>query len=511
MTSDSPIHTSAAILLGLLVGLSQLFTGLTNDTKTLAYLSVQVLQSGDFYDRMVELNPPLIVLVYALPVWLFLHFPVPAHFALHGFAFLLCLSSVFTVRKLLMASNLEAPFRHWLLTSVIVALLIIPPLSYVFGDRDHLVLVLAMPWILSMLLGLAPPWYLSAIAGLGFSLKPQTLLCAAALLVLGGRLHPSFARRLLSSSSWPIGAVVGLSAFGVSVLFPTYLSEISPIVATTYASIGRSLLARAGSAAISSIVSIALILLGMSKSLFPRRAAWVALVLTMNFYYFLSGGWDYMMYVQQVPFVLICGAVIACRNALPSEERRRSSPPAFVAYAGIILIVVFASWRALAGLAVTRHTGYSPAYLRLPPSLEETLKAVAKEHFILLSMRLRSTTLADLRGHGPRPVFGYDYLWPLPWLIRNPSHPKADMVASSICRKFLQALDRSPPPVILNDRSPPCRGMPDVDILAMLRSDPAIQRATEMYSLVEVIDFCNLRWREFCKFEIWDVAATPSR
>jgi putative flippase GtrA len=197
------------------------------------------LGGARLYRDIIELNPPLIVLLNAPPV---------AFARLSGFN----PSSCFVVYVfLLVAGSLalsDAVLRRFtglarrdrlaLLFAALAALTFLPMEN--FGQREHLMLTLALPYLLlaaARLAGspVAPGLALSVglAAALGLGLKPYFLIVPLLLEVL-----LSYRRRSLTAFNRPEtwAAAAGLVAYAVSVwvFFPEYLSVIAPYALIVY-------------------------------------------------------------------------------------------------------------------------------------------------------------------------------------------------------------------------------------------------------------------------------------
>jgi hypothetical protein len=161
----------AALFAGLNIG----FVGATNDTNTLMHYAFLWLSEGGLYTHWIQFNAPLAILMYVPPaaatVWLHL----PEGETLHLYIATLCAFSVAVTYHALKGRVDKDERRCWL-SAAAMTLLVVPEACFVYSDREHLLFIFALPWILQMLLGLRPRTYTTVLATLGFLLKPYNLI-----------------------------------------------------------------------------------------------------------------------------------------------------------------------------------------------------------------------------------------------------------------------------------------------------------------------------------------------
>ncbi|MDX1578134.1 MAG: hypothetical protein R3266_06605 [Gemmatimonadota bacterium] len=155
-------------------------------------MASQLLDGRRLYVDLIDINPPLIVWISALPVGFaaatglsgptsFLYFVL----ALFGLSFWL------SVRVLAAGWPDRSEVRRFLLVLLPAVLLLLPTIN--FGEREHLLMILAMPYLLVAAARSRPDAHsrpghslrrpgrpttaaLGILAGLGFALKPHFLL-----------------------------------------------------------------------------------------------------------------------------------------------------------------------------------------------------------------------------------------------------------------------------------------------------------------------------------------------
>jgi hypothetical protein len=235
--SDGFAALGLAILIGI-VGFILLNRPLKDDVAWLLYLADQMLEGRKLYVDLIEINPPLIVLLSTLPVAFAraVGLPqIPVFLATVAVAVLAC---AWCTAELL--RNYSALFRRRFRTFVVIATVLFLLPGVEFGQREHLLIAFILPYLALLALRLqgvatlpAPAAALAVgiLAGIGFALKPYHLLAFAMLeaLALARRLRPW--RR-----GEAIGAVLFLLGYALSIqlFFPAYLERIVPLTRDLY-------------------------------------------------------------------------------------------------------------------------------------------------------------------------------------------------------------------------------------------------------------------------------------
>lgn len=213
------------------------------DKMWLLFVAQRMLEGKKLYVDIVEVNPPLICWIFALPVYLSLHMggmEAYRYLALSGF---LTLALVIYVSLRLMRFHPEFALNRkkqgaFCLLLVTVFLAFTYPLY--FFDREYIFLVLAFPYLLRWLPAVRgtkiPPGLRIAVgimAGIGFSIKPHcavVFLCVQFLYVLKER---SLAI-VWSIENILIYSVASVYLSSVWLFTPEYIHTILPIEMATY-------------------------------------------------------------------------------------------------------------------------------------------------------------------------------------------------------------------------------------------------------------------------------------
>jgi hypothetical protein len=218
----------AAFLLILLGTLVEWRSLLNNDVGWLLHVAERVLAGDVLYRDVIEINPPLIVWLNLPLAWLTLQTHLPKVAVVRIAVLLVMLGSVTLVTLLVRFSRLLPRHRTVLLA---VLVLVTFPFAY-FGQREHLILALMLPWFLVAMCSMAgeklPSWARTVtglLLGIAISLKPHYIL--AWLLPLG---YVAWVRRSTAvlRSSEQLAAAATIAGYAVSVLLvtPEYLELV---------------------------------------------------------------------------------------------------------------------------------------------------------------------------------------------------------------------------------------------------------------------------------------------
>jgi hypothetical protein len=219
------------------------FPPVNHDVATLIDVARRWLGGDRLYVDIIDVNPPLTMILHAVPVvlerW--------SGLAATTWWVMLMVGAVTTAALTCRRLIELAPYGKGHLARDAVPLIVLFIMAAAqaqeFGQREHLMLLAGIPY--ALLAGLRAhrpaPWQLAVpiavAAGIGFVLKPYFLVIPALLegyLLL--RRGPRAALR--DPVPWIIGAWVGIHAAIIFLLTPEYLTYTYPIAVGTYLSIG---------------------------------------------------------------------------------------------------------------------------------------------------------------------------------------------------------------------------------------------------------------------------------
>ncbi|MCQ4158388.1 hypothetical protein NON00_00410 [Roseomonas sp. GC11] len=217
-----------------------------DDLAWLLWVARQWLLGQELYIDLVEVNPPLIIWLSALPVMLGDLFGLSAKQVALPLIAAAALGSAWTSAGLLRGVSPVFERRPAVFAAIACVLLVMPGVE--FGQREHLLIIAVLPHLavlVRMLEGLPVSRGMvvgsGVLAGLGCALKPRYILCLGAI-ELAGWLHRGFRIRL-----GPV--VAGLAAalyLGSVILFvPAFVERAVPLALTLYGGTDTGLLALA--------------------------------------------------------------------------------------------------------------------------------------------------------------------------------------------------------------------------------------------------------------------------
>ncbi len=161
----------------------QIVTPFSADISYLLYATNQLLHGGKYGSEIFETNPPMILYLYS-PVVIFTKWTgIPIIRMMRFYILFLeffSLSICFVLLKKLIAKSDKILF-YFLFYTLLSAVILLP--SFCFGQREHLLLLLMFPYLLSAACTLknksihpALAIVIGVMAGIGFALKPFFLV-----------------------------------------------------------------------------------------------------------------------------------------------------------------------------------------------------------------------------------------------------------------------------------------------------------------------------------------------
>ncbi len=208
---------------------------LKDDVAWLLYVARKWLGGQRLYEDLVEVNPPLIIWLYALPAWAAQALGIAPKLAANPFFAAILLGCAWWTAEILHG---RAPLlaRRLPVFSLIGTLLLILP-GVEFGQREHLLAACVLPYLalfVRALEGEKEPRFeaaaAGAIAGLACALKPSYALALLLVEVMGAvRGH-----RMIRIA--PVAAAVATGIYGLAVLVfcPAFLDKGVPLALALY-------------------------------------------------------------------------------------------------------------------------------------------------------------------------------------------------------------------------------------------------------------------------------------
>ena len=209
------------------------------DVSWLTVAADRMLQGQRLYSQVMEVNPPLSVLLYVPPVLLAGALGVTpetasAWLCVLAIAFSLALSGAL-LRPVLGGDRTRA----WKLAAAAAFVLCVMP-GAAFGQREHIAVMALMPFLAVCFLrseARRPPWTLALAAGLGMGLavciKPH-FAAVAILPALWAMWRSRQFRPYAQIEMWATAAAIAAYAVVVLAWFPSFLTDFLPVALETY-------------------------------------------------------------------------------------------------------------------------------------------------------------------------------------------------------------------------------------------------------------------------------------
>jgi len=442
--------------------------------------------------------------MYIPPALAAVHFHLPPDVMLYGYVALLCLISLCVAYRALSSEAHE--IKQFWMAAAVTTLFVVPSLCFVFGDREHLVFVFTLPWIIEMLLWRRPRTLSILWALPGFFLKPYNLIFFAALQLLGGPKEQKLHERIFAPASFILGAAGVAYVACLYIFFPNYPTKLVPLMLTAYPYVYATLFDKLRDGGPITLVGMALVFECIADA--KARRLWYGFLAAGFIAYLCNAGWGYTLNLIFTPLWLLCFALWRQSDA-GIMHRLPAGIAGWLTRLMMVLILLLTCDSLAKDIYYTHKDGYAKNYTHLPPAFYKQLHTSAGQEFILLSTSLWATNL-DVLGGTPHHVFAYDSLWPLPWLYSHPDDKRRGAVYSLVVPKLAEAITTYPQATLIVDTSPAQYKMPnDTDLLAYFRKDAEVNAALAPYRLVQTLEDCGdpLRDEDIinaeCRYAIW--------
>jgi hypothetical protein len=199
----------------------------------------RILDGERAYRDIIELNPPLAFYLMMPPVAAARLTGLSPEHCFVGYLFLLSAASLALAHRLLASlPRSSLLYRRGMLVATLGAFALIP--TPFFGEREHLMFILVLPYLLlaasrltggSCRFGLAV--VIGALGATGFGVKPYFLLVPVLLEIYAIALTRSI-RFAFRPETWMLGIGIGLYGASIVLLNPDYLNFIVPMTSLVY-------------------------------------------------------------------------------------------------------------------------------------------------------------------------------------------------------------------------------------------------------------------------------------
>lgn len=224
----------------LLLVLLQKYIMISPDVSYLLYAANQMLEGGHYVTEIFETNPPMILYLYFPACLLAKIVFINPMVAVRIYVFCLIVISM-GVSFVLLKRVVGSVDKGYFITMFFAMLFVVFMLPMVsFGQREHLLLIFMLPYLLAAALRLDDkilyPWLAVVIglfAGLGFAIKPYFLLalCMVELLFVWKK-NRLFA--WVRIETVVIASVLVLYLCSIIIFQPGYIKSILPLVSKYY-------------------------------------------------------------------------------------------------------------------------------------------------------------------------------------------------------------------------------------------------------------------------------------
>lgn len=206
---------------------SRFFVYLNQDSAGLVYEAARV-HGGELLNRdFIEINPPLIVYMMLIPVYLhdIFHISLPDAF------------TIFMALLLLPSLALALPRINNNGAKLLLIFLAIFPMSNVFGQREHIFIILILPYFVALWDKENPSPIFMALsglmAGIGFCIKPYFVVIWAGFVLLKMLRRRKFFS-FLNLQDILVGACLAAYVFYLIFVEQEYVSHIVPFLLKYY-------------------------------------------------------------------------------------------------------------------------------------------------------------------------------------------------------------------------------------------------------------------------------------
>lgn len=483
-----------------------------SDQSWYLYAAQRMLAGARLYGpQLVETNPPLIIWFSALPVFLARLLHLDAYITLKLIVFLMIGASTAWTGRILRAARLAetSVFFYLALSSVVGAEFFLHGCD--FGQREHLLVILILPYIFSaalsdqLCLSFAELCSLGLAAGAAVCFKPQHVIILAALELFLAVRNRSLRRLASPAFICAVFAVLAYIAM-VRLAAPLYFSAMLPLLRSTYWTYGpRTTWGILKSTPFFDFLSLATLIVFITQRRKLRCAAVPGAFLASGFASFIAfciqhGGWAYQAYPQDAFLFLAIFWIAAGRLSLALIANWKPDSDFAVITAALLLLLLppLIISRRRTNLSVAGGKPHSGMNVPYPDTV--FAQYPAKTPVYIFSTLVIDAFPAVFQNHLVW-ASRFPCLWMLPAIVRNElaeaGGPAPGKVLPPAAVQKLAALQRTetaedfrrwkPQVVIVRQchRSAPCFGLDhlDFDPLAWFLQSPAFAAEWKSYRL----------------------------
>jgi len=466
------------------------FIPMTADVELHFFHSVRMVEDGGLYKRWIEVMPPTLYLLYAIPVYLNKLTSLNYNYSLATFTFLISFLSVYITTISLKKNNI-APNTIRNFQLALLAIFFFSPLftGSIF-DRDMLFLIFAYPWIIHKILGLKSNLWIILFAVIGCSIKQYFYLYFVILILFSAEFNKHYLRNLFSKENFLIGFLVVLLNGFYFYQFTEYFTKLLPVLLISYkdyTDANKSLLY----SMFFGCVFVSCYFFYLSKELRRFIKIYSALFLCALATLHLNTGILYNINHTISVFILILF------HFLSSEKLSKKDTDT----AKYLLVTIFASFAFFSPLVVYLIHSSDTDQERI--DYDTKLNTYTNKPYMYINvldfactLNSNSGSIFDNRNH----MIALDHFWMTPWLYKNLDHPKAYIVKNFVKEQLLEALQREKDVTILVAIEKQNKTLgDDFNIFEFFKKNLDLENEFKDYKKVDYFECCKGKR----KTEVW--------
>jgi hypothetical protein len=498
------------------------------DKGWLLHAARKWLEGTPLYTKIFEVNPPLIVWLYAIPAWI----SMQGNW-IKDYQALACLGLVVSGLSAWVGTKLiafhpafEGDRIKQIKFGFLQALIFIfyTTQSYFF-DREHILIVLAFPYMLRFMPQLAerkiPLWLgitTGCMAAVGFCIKPHAMLIFAALQLFALVRTRSF-KSLFNLENYIVAGFTALYMLSIFILTPEYFRVIVPMAYDTYYTFRNE---GAGYAYLPPFfIGMGLIFVDFRpwhRTPYRRDVYYLAgICLAFLAYAKINNGWGYTYNPLYCVLTLTAAWMLWEYDWLRREyeERELSSNHIFFGIRGCFIVLMAHAAYMMLYLAIMSHNAEkiispcdgNPDCWRNSP-YEQYFQDHHVQSFGTLSFDFSNWVTLMRLSHTDWNT-RFNHLWMLPkLLLEGEAYTKQHYwIVEYVARGFADDLNHKKPDVVLVDSSPGLMGLDRrYDLPKLLSGVPEFKAVWSHYQFMTSFNGCGARYTNSaseCKYDLY--------
>lgn len=491
----------------------QVRLGEGSDKCWLLLVARMALEGKALYEQMMETNPPLIIWLYELPVWLGDKLGIQDYTALSLLALLLAGCSWLLCLQVIRghAQCISSARRSAYIGIVLAFILVFFANPIYFADREYIFVVCVFPYLLAGMPSLLPTTlkirlFMALMAALGFCIKPHCMLLWVGVQVM--RLLAVKSLRVLFTLENYIIGFAWLSYIAlVAEWYPAYFNTVLPMAMLTYAEYKNH-----AAAILFYLPPLLGLLVAMAmfnpKMQSPYRADLYYLLGLAGFallYAAAGNGWLYMFYPLNSLVLFVVGWLWLEYRWLGNMPAKRG----MAACAFVWGVSIFLTLSALAG-ELQQRSGLG-VYDKV---INQMVRLVRENHFTTFGAFSSASPPWPriARYGGAEFATRFHMLWMMPKMALSGEEFRQSHlgVLRYVAEAYAEDLGRNKPQVVFLETSPTYgrTGKP-IDIIAQLASFKPFTLAWGHYRFMQSIDYCGeegsgmAKETAYCRYDVY--------